>query len=986
LRRLSWWLVLGLGGFTWLCGGIPLPLGPRPVAFAAGELDRDGDGLSDSEEAALQTNPDEPDTDGDGLLDGWEIHGVTRDGSHEPLGAYGANPHFPDVFVEIDWMETSDGNASSGALIAYRVAVDIFRIFRASRTGIRVHFDLGARIEELIGPENIEDDGPELQRFRESTDPRKILGYRPAFPRRPRCEEARFGPTSLYSAFRDPRYFRPSRRNLFYYVVIAEREGSEEHRLSGYVDNFADEAARRAGLIRAGVHSAVIYRRHIAPEDAAARRFELTSAVLHELGHAMGLGHGGAASDGGWDNRNNKPNYPSVMNHRYQLAGIDTVDDRRVTDFSYGRFSSIREPELREADGFGPTLPNAHVLAHLGVPHLDDPNAPFNIDFNRNGIVDSESLAIDLDFSATVDGEPSTDHDDWAKFLRDGFGGIGLNAFDGRGRGHDGEGELIRIPGDFDADGWSDLVLFTGNAVAIAYGDESGLGPIRGVYRVTIGGWTLSADDQFLVGRFTTAAADELILHRRDRCALVRLPRNEAVMAWSGSDIEALEPVVVAEEPPAAATVGWSFGKDDELVLLEGRERDLVGVYRAGRGAVFGWRDRRWIVLWEGALDEVLRGQRALSLQAGRRLASGDRSAIFRSPTSAVEVLPVDGVWTARSLDVEGIIPADDDGPGWRIADTDCWFRVDLDGDGTDEIVATSDTGLGVFRELEQGLRLVDLAGEGRAWRIVPGNEVLFGELAPGGGKEILLVQRQGRADLEVIEWVVVGWSSDTERLELVAVQRAAVPDAGERWRPWSLSRSQRVLVGPFLRTELDSVLVQDVDALLVARWHEGGFTQELRLEGRVGPWSLARDDHLEVASTRTRPPRAVVVARNGPILGWFSFDGTQVMSRVQVFDAETLTLSDAPIFRRGDGNADGELDLSDALTLLTFLFQGEGQSLRCADGADTDDSGELDITDVIRLLSYLFLGDATIPSPGPRIPGTDPTFDPLDCVRWTAR
>ena len=38
------------------------------------ETDRDGDGLSDSEEAKLGTDPDNPDTDGGGLTDGAELH------------------------------------------------------------------------------------------------------------------------------------------------------------------------------------------------------------------------------------------------------------------------------------------------------------------------------------------------------------------------------------------------------------------------------------------------------------------------------------------------------------------------------------------------------------------------------------------------------------------------------------------------------------------------------------------------------------------------------------------------------------------------------------------------------------------------------------------------------------------------------------------------------------------------------------------------
>ena len=44
-----------------------------PYALAQGELDTDGDGLSDTAEAAAGTDPENPDTDGDGLSDGEEV-------------------------------------------------------------------------------------------------------------------------------------------------------------------------------------------------------------------------------------------------------------------------------------------------------------------------------------------------------------------------------------------------------------------------------------------------------------------------------------------------------------------------------------------------------------------------------------------------------------------------------------------------------------------------------------------------------------------------------------------------------------------------------------------------------------------------------------------------------------------------------------------------------------------------------------------------
>jgi len=46
---------------------------PARYMVSGGALDSDGDGLSDAEEAALGTDPNNPDTDGDGLTDGEEV-------------------------------------------------------------------------------------------------------------------------------------------------------------------------------------------------------------------------------------------------------------------------------------------------------------------------------------------------------------------------------------------------------------------------------------------------------------------------------------------------------------------------------------------------------------------------------------------------------------------------------------------------------------------------------------------------------------------------------------------------------------------------------------------------------------------------------------------------------------------------------------------------------------------------------------------------
>jgi hypothetical protein len=71
--------------------------------------------------------------------------------------------------------------------------------------------------------------------------------------------------------------------------------------------------------------------------------------------------------------------------------------------------------------------------------------------------------------------------------------------------------------------------------------------------------------------------------------------------------------------------------------------------------------------------------------------------------------------------------------------------------------------------------------------------------------------------------------------------------------------------------------------------------------------------------------------------------------------------------FRRGDCNDNGEVDISDAISLLNFLFSGVPGKL-CADACDANDDESQDISDPVFLLSYLFAGGRApgFPGPGP--------------------
>ena len=87
-----------------------------------------------------------------------------------------------------------------------------------------------------------------------------------------------------------------------------------------------------------------------------------------------------------------------------------------------------------------------------------------------------------------------------------------------------------------------------------------------------------------------------------------------------------------------------------------------------------------------------------------------------------------------------------------------------------------------------------------------------------------------------------------------------------------------------------------------------------------------------------------------------------------------------AASFVRGDVNADGSLNLTDGVSILNYLFRGQG-TLDCPDAADSDDNGQVNLTDVISLLNFLFRGGAAPPAPYPAI-GPDLTADDLGCRR----
>jgi hypothetical protein len=943
------------------------------------------------------------DGDRDGLPDVWELDGFEHAGAFEPLAAYGCDPTQMDVLVEVDWMETAGGDPTPGALAAYQAAVDLHRFFLDRTNGrIRIHVDVGANILAQAGLEAPEEGAPDFSVFANEPDPAKVVPFQDTLTVRPLCQDSS-ARLSLYGVYEDGRYFRPSRRNVFYYLLLANQGPPTDSRpLAGITTNFADEESRRMGLTPTGVQVGAVFLDALRDPDPQLQRMRRFAAVLHELGHGFGLGHGGTLPGGRWDNTVNKPNYPSVMNLRYQFWGVDVRDGEPLLDFSHGRFSAISERALDERAGFG-MLPNPHLLANIGVAHLESfaHEFPANLDWNENGVVDVRPFVQDVNFDGIPDELSFADHDDWGKFRRDGFDGIGLNAFRGCGLGCVAANDVVRLWGDFNGDGTRDLLLLHGRRAAlvlhraeILQGAAGTLADsIYAVYEERIGPWQFSVSDQALIADFDKDGRDDLFLHRESEAAVLRLGDGAVQALWLGSGVSGGSedpPPEAGEEPEGGEPIEpkyWPLDRDDRFQLQRLRPDARWGllVHNAERAAVFEWRDGTLRLAWEASrpLSSWTQGERP-GLFTGR--VQRDRGGTFYLKARGVLVefdarLPE---VPAVRWDEDGSIPTlDETREPWAVSPLDCLFPADLDGDGRDELIVKTPRRIGVVRETEAGNYLVwssqDRIG---VWPMSADDFVVRGSflLAPGAPAP------QETADDVVISngrsWLGLAWNRSEQMLEPMALADGFINDPSGGV-PWALSPSQRIFTARLLAAEPLLLVAQDADRLLLARMERAGpqgsgFHQVAAFYGTVAGWSLSGDDSF-VAGNADDDPEHELFVRKRDILGVLDFSPAARLAFLARYDATRAELISVPLFRRGDSNGDGSVDLTDPIVVLLYLFHGHGFPA-CESASDADDNGELELTDAIRVLNFLFSGGPPPAPPGPYEPGIDPSPDELNC------
>jgi hypothetical protein len=325
--------------------------------------DTDTDGICDAAENRYGTNAFTSDTDGDNISDFAELYGS----GGVDLRYYGANPRKQDVFVELDYYPNLKPLlATLDRVTAAFASAPVSN--PDGSTGIALHLVLDQQIATTDVDMNLSPVWTDFDVIKN-------------------------------------KYFRSRRAPFFHYALIANQfdGGSSSGKSRGIPG-----------------HDLIVTLGNWSTPGGTEQ--QQAGTLMHELGHNLGLRHGGD------EDMNYKANYLSLMSYGYQVRGLRVDGTDGVLDYSRLHVDSANEASLSEMVAFAPlALTTEADLAHYGVSigAFRTGTASANLDFNNNGVIQAGVVAHDLNKDGDTLDLINASQNDWTTLVYDGAETIG---------------------------------------------------------------------------------------------------------------------------------------------------------------------------------------------------------------------------------------------------------------------------------------------------------------------------------------------------------------------------------------------------------------------------------------------------------------------------------------------------------------------------------------------------------------------------------
>jgi hypothetical protein len=340
--------------------------------------------------------------DGDGIPTCWKQNGIQikrTDGTVLTVPLPGAHVGRKDLFVEADYMDCAGGGGNTCAANPHSdkplqgvigQVVDAFRTAPVDNpdgsTGINLHVDVGEAVP-LVGRFG-------FPKFTNSNCPAfSFYGYKNQYFGTPADRQ---GP--------DAALVLSAKRMVYRYMIFADQQPDSYDATAGScVSNDSSGLAELPGndfIVTVGSWTSLGWAAtdcfaDETPDTCGLRQVE-AATFMHELGHTLGLGHGGG------DNVNCKPNYLSVMNYAFQFP--DNVTNRPLS-YSSGvagtstddPLPALNENALDKASGVGGPAGQTTVYGIGGVLFTGPAAGPIDWtgDGTMAGVVSANPSRID---------------------------------------------------------------------------------------------------------------------------------------------------------------------------------------------------------------------------------------------------------------------------------------------------------------------------------------------------------------------------------------------------------------------------------------------------------------------------------------------------------------------------------------------------------------------------------------------------------------